>query len=59
MFLDAAEIIRDEDVLITTYRSGITVDQEKAIEIDMAHLTLSAGKDMFILADFSSGNIQM
>lgn len=51
MYLDTAEITKEEDVLITTYKPGVTVSQKDAFEIDNAHLTLCGGSDVYVLVN--------
>ena len=49
----------DPDILVTRYRPNAEVSESDAIEIDNAHLTMSQGKDMFIIADMSADSAHL
>ncbi|MEX1000801.1 MAG: hypothetical protein WDZ35_01660 [Crocinitomicaceae bacterium] len=46
-----------EDVLLTQYKSGFKISEADAKEIDGAHLTMSQGNDVFIIADFTATDV--
>lgn len=47
------------DILITRYKSKVTISERDAAEIDNAHLTMSQGNDMFIIVDLTFGNAEI
>lgn len=46
----------DPDILKTTYKAGMSIEVKDAREIDAAHLTMSQGKDMFVVANLIEGH---
>ena len=45
----------DDDILLNVYKKGVELSENDAMEIDNVHITMSQGKDVFIIADFSKG----
>ncbi|MBD3636023.1 MAG: STAS/SEC14 domain-containing protein [Crocinitomicaceae bacterium] len=55
--LTKAEVQRiDPDILVTKYRPKAEITIEDAREIDNAHITMSQGNDMYIIADMTEGS---
>ena len=55
--LEKAVIERvDPDILVTRYRTNAEITERDAEEIDNAHLSMSQGHEMFIIADMTVGN---
>lgn len=49
----------DPDILVTSYKFGMSISEDDAKEIDRAHLTMSQGNEMFVIADLKEGNPQV
>ena len=49
----------DDDTLMTRYKPEATISESDAQEIDNAHLTMSQGSDVFIIADFSADKVKI
>lgn len=48
-----------DDILKSTYENGIKLNKKMAEEIDNVQLSLARGEDLFIIADFSKGGIEL
>ena len=52
--LDKAVIERlADDVLVTRYKDGMTIDEKDAMEIDQTSLFMSQGREIFVLVDMA------
>ena len=49
----------DPDVLITEYKPNTVIEEKDAEEIDSTHLTMAQGSEMFIIADLTSGEVEI
>lgn len=47
----------NDDTIYNLYKPGIVLSAKDAEEIDNVHLTIAQGNDMFIIADFSQGDV--